>query len=111
MNTTLNYEALKQFEATSTTLAYIYRELINQADDVNRQIKQLNKVTQDNANEFSKGNGLFWGESTTRTAEDFERALAKYEVTKRIFVVACDDNNIEQDTMTALLLQAQGATQ
>lgn len=104
----MNYETLKQFEATSTTLAYTYRELVYNAESVNRELQQLTKIVEMNATEFSKGQRPFYSTATATTATDFERALAKYEAVKGIFITACDEHDVENDLMVTLILQAQG---
>lgn len=111
MTTPTFYEALGQFQDISPTLAYIYRQLSDHGEDVNRYLRDLHHVVEKNAADFGEGSYLFWGESTARKSADFERVLAKYEIIKRIFAVACEEHGIEYDLMVALILQAQGVKQ
>ena len=105
----INYETLAKFEETNKPLAYVYRELCTLADDVNRELRDLRKKTEDNVEKFESGAHLFYNGSTAEQAADFERAFAKYETMERTFWTLAHDAGITREDAAQLMLDARKA--
>lgn len=103
----INYETLTHFNETNTTLGYLYREMCNLADTVNNELRDLEKITNDNIEKFKTGAHLFYQRSTAEQAADFERAFAKYEAIEQAFMTAAHEAGIEREDIVQLMLDAR----
>lgn len=103
----INYETLMRFTGMNETLAYLYREMCNLADTVNSELRDLEKITNDNIEKFKNGAHLFYQRSTAEQAADFERAFAKYEAIEYAFMTAVHEAGVEREDIAKLMLEAR----
>lgn len=103
----MNYETLAHFEEVSQTLAYLYREMCNLADEVNNEQRDLDKMVASNRADFDKGGSPFYGRSLAEQAADYERALAKYEVIERAFWTAAHEASVGRENTVNLIVEAR----